>query len=312
MENYAVGEPLEARFYLPGLHDTYLLVAAEPEFVLRIYRNGWRSCEEIAFELDWLDHLRKKRAPVAAPLPANTGELALRIASPEGERVAALFPYARGLAPAGGLTLDQSRALGHAVAKVHRCATGFTTPHKRTELDGRYLIGASIAAISRFLDAGARAYLQALGERLQQDWPNIPKATDTFGLCIGDVNATNVHIDTDGSLTLFDFDQCGYGYRAFEIAKFASSLRDDALKPDLLEAFLAGYEHVRTLSPAERQAIPYFELVATVWVLAIHAWNVDRIGHKRLEKPFWDRNLATVKALEAALSHAGGAGVARP
>jgi hypothetical protein len=45
----------------------------------------------------------------------------------------------------------------------------------------------------------------------------------------------------------------------------------------------------------------YFEMISVIWVMAIHASNADRIGHKHLEKPFWDRRLALMKELDGAL-----------
>ena len=96
---------------------------------------------------------------------------------------------------------------------------------------------------------------------------------------------------------LFDFDQCGYAYRAFEIGKFVSSLKSDAVKPDIAGAFTDGYQQVRKLTRAELSAIPFFEKVAVIWVMAIHVYNADRIGYKWLEKPFWDRKLSELQAL---------------
>lgn len=55
---------------------------------------------------------------------------------------------------------------------------------------------------------------------------------------------------------------------------------------------------LRTLSRVEYKAIVYFEIVAHIWVRAIHAENANRIGHKRLEMPFWDRSLEILKELE--------------
>jgi Ser/Thr protein kinase RdoA (MazF antagonist) len=51
------------------------------------------------------------------------------------------------------------------------------------------------------------------------------------------------------------------------------------LKQVLVDAFVKGYQQRRQLSRAECEAIPYFELVAVIWVMAIHAKNVNRIGY---------------------------------
>lgn len=300
--HYDMPGPLQVRFYVLGLHDNYLIEGAAGAYILRIYRNRWRSPTEIHFELALLDHLRERGAPVAWPIATRAGERCFRIDSPEGERLATLFHYAKGHAPANNISAEQCLSVGRAVAQVHELATGFATPHTRPALDPAYLVDGSVVAIQPFLTTDARAYLDGLHERLRLDWPELPREKGPFGACIGDVNTTNFHVADDGSVTLFDFDQCGFGFRAFEIAKFAASLRTNERKQALVRAFITGYQEGRPLRRAEIDALPYFELVATLWVLAIHANNADRIGHKHLEQPFWDSNLAVLKQLEDQLA----------
>jgi Ser/Thr protein kinase RdoA (MazF antagonist) len=297
--HYDLDGALTARFYVPGLHDNFLVESHHQRYILRVYRNEWRRPTEIHFELALLNFLRERQAPVASPLLTTEGGTSFRIACPEGERVAALFHYAEGIAPQERIEPAQSRLLGEAVADVHHMATPFVCNQERPTLDAKYLVENSIEAITPFLDGEATAYMEQLGRRLRRNWPEIPADAGAFGICIGDVSATNFHITDRGQITLFDFDQCGYGYRAFEIGKFASSLRSHKLKSELVDAFLIGYQKRRQLSRAEQQAIAYFELVSQVWVMAIYAMNVNRIGHKLLEKPFWDRRIAQVRELEA-------------
>lgn len=296
--NYDMPGPLQSRFHVLGLHDNYLIESRAGAYILRIYRNHWRSPTDVHFELALLEHLHERSAPVAWPIPTKTGELCFEIDSPEGRRLATLFHYAKGHAPANNISADQCLSVGRAVAQIHELANDFATPHTRPELDLAYLVDDSVEAIRPFLTADARAYLDGLQERLRLNWPDLPRVSGPFGACIGDVNATNFHVADDGSITLFDFDQCGFGFRAFEIAKFAASLQANEQKQALAKAFVVGYQEGRPLCQAEIDALPYFELVATLWVLAIHANNADRIGYKHLEQPFWDRNLAVLGRLE--------------
>lgn len=295
--HYALGQPLRSKFYVLGLHDNYLVESGGERFILRLYRNDWRSEEQVLFELELLTHLRDRNAKVAGPVRTIGGELCFRVESPEGERVAALFYYAEGYAPENAISVDECEMLGRTVADVHRLAETFATPYSRPVLDVPYLLDESVKKITPFIEGNERAYLGGLKEKLRCALPKIPKVPGMFGICMGDVNSKNVHITRDGKMTLFDFDQCGYGYRAFEIGKFASSLSSNKMKSALLNAFLHGYEEIRKLSSVERESIRYFELVALIWVMAIHAQNVDRIGYKLLEKPFWDRRLDILKVL---------------
>lgn len=294
--HYEFPDTAHCTFYARGLHDNYLLAAGSKKFILRIYRNNWRSTQEIAFELALLKFLGDKGAPVSAPLLTRAGDSSFIVESPEGNRSAALFHYAKGNAPGNYLSIKDSELLGKSVANIHRLADGFTTPYLRPILDLPYLLDDSIYAIKPFVNRETLAYLKTLQNRLPDALPLLSKEPGQYGICTGDVNPTNFHIDGE-TITVFDFDQCGYGYRAFEIGKFISSIHALKNKTDIANAFLEGYQQVRALSHDELAAIPYFEMVAVVWVMAINANNADLIGHKWLEKPFWERKITVLKEL---------------
>ena len=295
--HYDLSETHCCRFYVLGLHDNYLIESGSNKYILRIYRNDWRSQEEIFFELELLAFLNKRSMPVASPILTKTGGLCFFIESPEGTRTAALFSYAPGVAPGNNITVEQSNLLGKAVARIHSETVVFKTAYNRQVLDIPYVLDESMDAIEPFIESAARNYLRDLQTEIKQSLPEIPQQAPYYGICIGDVNPTNFHINSKRHITLFDFDQCGYTYRAFEIGKFFSSLKPDASKPDIAGAFTDGYQQVSKLSPAEMQAIPLFEKVAVIWVMAIHVYNADRIGYKWLEKPFWERRLSELQAL---------------
>lgn len=295
--NFALVPPLRCQFYVLGLHDNYLVEDGNKKYILRIYRNDWRTAEEALFELELLSCLAHAGAPVAGPVPMRTGELAFQIESPEGMRMAALFHYAAGDAPAEAITSDECSLLGRAVAQVHLHAEAFHTTRRRQVLDMPYLLDESIAILEPFMDAEGLACLTQYQKTLHAILPGLQQEAGVYGICAGDINPRNFHIDHNKQITLFDFDQCGYGYRAFEIGKFASSLHAHKLKNALVSAFMEGYQQLRSLSDAERSVIPGFEMLSVIWVMAINARNANRIGHKYLGKPFWNRKLAVLKAL---------------
>lgn len=295
--HYDFQGPYHCKFYVSGLHDNYLLETKRGKFILRIYRNTWRSREETNFELELLAFLGERTVQVASPLLTTSGALSFDVESPEGERVAALFRYANGRAPGIAITPEESAMLGRVVANVHSMSATFSTPHARPVLDIPYLLDESIMAIKPFIDYDGLSYLGDLQRKLHDVMPRLQKVAGVYGICAGDISPTNFHVDQNKQITLFDFDQCGFGYRAFEIGKFFSSIHSHSAKHIIEDAFLDGYRHVRKLSSTECEAIPYFEIVSVIWVMAIHAYNANRIGHKMLEKPFWDRRLGILKEL---------------
>ena len=59
---------------------------------------------------------------------------------------------------------------------------------------------------------------------------------------------------------MFDFDHCGYGWRAYDIAVFLGSM-----PLEIGAAFLEGYQSLRRLSAAEIAAIPTFVKIRLIW-----------------------------------------------
>ena len=297
--HYDLPEPVHCKFYVRGLHDNYLIESEHQKFILRIYRNQWRSEEAIGFELELLSFLGDQATLVAYPLRTKNGAFSFSIDCPEGKRFAALFPYADGHAPGNELSINVSVLLGKSIANIHRLSDGFTSNYTRPLLELPHLLDESIIAIQPFVHAEYQAYLKALQNKLYQAIPVINQTPGKYGICIGDVNPTNFHVNETQQITVFDFDQCGYGYRAFEIGKFISAIHPLKAKHELTKAFIDGYQQVRQLSQEEITAIPYFEMVAVIWVMAINANNTEYLGHKWYENAYWDRKLSILRELDS-------------
>jgi len=296
--HYNIDEVNHCEFYVRGLHDNYLIKDNDETFILRIYRNDWRSRDEILFELELLAFLRDNNSPVAYPLQTKSGGLCFFIKSPEGERAAALFPYADGCAPGNKITVAESALLGNTIAELHNITETFKPNHSRIFLNITHLLDESILAIQPFVDKKVYSYLCMLQNEIKDNLPKLSQESPVYGICMGDVNPTNFHINNNDIITLFDFDQCGYGYRAFEIGKFISSIQSVEAKGDIADAFIDGYQQVRHLTQDELHAIPHFVKISRIWVMAIHVYNASHIGYKWLEKPFWDRHIALLQAMD--------------
>jgi Ser/Thr protein kinase RdoA (MazF antagonist) len=292
---YPLTRIVRCQYYVFGLHDNYIVEDGEKRYILRIYRNDWRSREEALFELDLLNFLGKT-VPVAFPIATKDGNYCLFVNCPEGERAVALFNFAPGTAPCDQLTVPQSRLLGQATARVHAAADGFSTQYRRQVLDMPYLLDTSIDRITDFVKREDALYLKDIQTKIKANLPALPMHTPEFGVCIGDVNPSNFHITAQQRLTLFDFDQCGYGWRSFDIGKFIASIQTNRQKRQLADAFVQGYINERPLSDDETASIPYFVETAIIWVMAIHVCNAERIGYKFLDDDaFWNRWMSTLK-----------------
>jgi Ser/Thr protein kinase RdoA (MazF antagonist) len=299
--HYALTPPLRCRFLTRGMHDNYLVESAREKYIVRVYRSRWRTMEEILFELDLLDHLHRRGCPIAHPQLTTTAEPLVTVRTMDGERIAVLFTYAPGVAPGRAIEPRHSEALGQVIARIHHAADTFSTTHARQVLDIDYLLDASVEAIIPYLTREQREAVQVTQWRIRNTLPVIPRQAPWFGPCTGDVNPRNFHVDDRGHITVFDFDQCGLGWRAFEIGKFFASLPSDSEAEALRMAFLRGYESVRALEPEERRATLSFSVVSFLWVMALHVYNADLAGPLLADPNFWSRKLGALRELESKL-----------
>jgi Ser/Thr protein kinase RdoA (MazF antagonist) len=144
---YPISQPLNCKFYKRGLNDTYLVETDRENYILRVYRRGWRNKQEIDFELELLEFLHKQKQPVAYPILRKDGNFITEILAPEGVRYAAVFSYASGRAVNEKLNSRQSYILGESLAKIHLTSNTFTSSFSRPILNDKYLLDWSIAAI---------------------------------------------------------------------------------------------------------------------------------------------------------------------
>lgn len=182
---YGLDKNITCRFYVFGLHDNYLIESNGQKFILRIYRNSWRSEEEILFELEWLVFLNRKTDLVAELIETKHGNLMFQIDSPEGSRLASMFRYAEGKAPGNTISAKVARLLGKTVAIIHNSSDVFMPQYKRQALDIPYLLDDSINDIKPYLDKEGFSYLCNIRERLNTTMPRLEKAHGIYGLCIG-------------------------------------------------------------------------------------------------------------------------------
>ncbi|MDH5544438.1 MAG: phosphotransferase [Gammaproteobacteria bacterium] len=296
-DHYSLDGDLDCHFYVAGLHDNYILTSNFEQYIFRVYRNTWRSEIEIQFELELVKFLNGKNASVTRLVPTINNKSCFRLETSEGERFFALFRYAEGNAPGKDLTAEESNLLGTVVAQMHLHADKFVPSVQGQELDFSYLVDRSLGLIKPFLDDCDYDFLCELREEIYPKLSGLDRSGSKYGICAGDINANNFHINFDDRITLFDFDQCGYGYRSFEIAKLFSSLYKHKKASDIRASFLEGYQQIRRLDEDELAAIPLFEIVAVIWVMAINAENAEYIGYKHLQSEYWDQKIVVLREL---------------
>ncbi len=298
---YKIGSVTRCQFWNRGLSDVYLVETKTNPYILRVSHAHWRSKSDIDFELELLDFLQQRHIPVAYPLTTQDGQLSVEIKAPEGQRYAALFTYAPGTVALGDLNPTQGKILGETIAKLHLAATDFRTQAKRQPLTLEYLLDNSLQIIAPFLEHKPQdlTYLIEAIAQLKHQLQDFPKEPPFWGICWGDPHSGNAHFTPDNQVTLFDFDQCGYGWRIFEIAKFFQVALRSGVGRNIRDAFLAGYQSVEAIAAYEINSLQAFTQVAHIWAWAI-SLNCAMLHHySRLDDHYFNHRIGQLKMLKA-------------
>jgi Ser/Thr protein kinase RdoA (MazF antagonist) len=274
--------------------DTYRVTTVAGSTILRIYPAQRRTEMDILAELDVLAYLHTAGISVSVPIPQHDGQRLLTIQAPEGVRYAALFTYAPGQPLSQQCTRPNARAFGRMLAEMHLLTDHWPQLPSRLPLDLVTLVDRSLAELDRIFGERAAewAFLRQVASAVRPRIAALPTEPPGYGFCHGDTGSANAHITADGRLTLFDFDMCGSGWRAYDIGTF---LIDE---PEAIaHAFLDGYESVRALSDLERSSIPIFQIVQSIWVLGVRANYVNDWGNALLSDRLVNNVLTFIKHL---------------
>jgi Ser/Thr protein kinase RdoA (MazF antagonist) len=299
LSQYPIGPIHHCQLWNRGLSDVYLVETEHQQYILRISPAQSRDYEDVLFEMEVLQFLQQQGIPVAAPLASHEGQIVLCIAAPEGDRYAALTTYAPGKIPLGDFNQNQSRILGETLAKLHRASLDFQPTVMRDRLDLDYLVDQSLATIVPQINhVGHVETLRATAASLHEQLQTLPSDAPYWVVCWGDPHSGNVHFTPNQQPTLFDFDQCGYGWRAFDIAKFLQQALCSGMSYSVRDAFVTGYQTIAPLEPVELAALTALTQVAQLW-----RWSIS-VGHalihdtRRLDESYHRTRLEQLKLLQ--------------
>jgi Ser/Thr protein kinase RdoA (MazF antagonist) len=289
----------DCRLLARGMNDSYLVQTGGMQYILRAYRRGHRTLQDIRHELDLLLYLRERGVRVAVPVVRNDGELVSEITAPEGTRYIVLYTFAPGLARP--LTKEVANCYGQAVARLHQEMESFRSDHHRYQIDLHHLLDDRVPWILPLLEH--RPDDQRFVSRMHIFiCHHIKKIAPILkrGLCHGDLNGGNCHIDNEGRVTFFDFDCEGPGWPAYDVAVFNWSVRD---MPDrnaalqLWNAYSDAYQHSLPLSDADVASIPYFVAARQIWLVGLHCQHADEWTYGNLNDAYFDRRLRILQDL---------------
>lgn len=257
--------------------------------VLRLHRQGYHSKAEIASELAWLAALQDlpglnavKPVPGAQGLVTEIDSRFLVAFEPiEGQELQPGDDLARWFAPLGEIT-----ARLHLQSRAWTLPPGFT--RKRWEV--RTILGPAPHwghwRQAQGLDAGGETLLARATEALAATLNAYGTGPETFGLIHADLRLANLMVDGD-TLTAIDFDDCGFGWWAYDLAAALSFIETDPRLPDLIARWVDGYTQIAALRPEDRAMIPSLIFLRRVLLTAWLATRADSDTAQSLGGPVY-------------------------
>jgi Ser/Thr protein kinase RdoA (MazF antagonist) len=274
---YRMPRGTTARLVSSGLNDVYRIDSEGFSRYLRVSPSPWRTRPEIEAELQWIRDCAAAGLPVVRVLQSRDGGLVEHLTAPEGRRAVVLFAPVQG-AEVIHLTTERAAAVGMLMAKLHQVADQSPVQYDRFLLDANHLVTnpANMILEQAEMDPADRARFRQIATMVRMRIQETPRESAAFGMCHGDLHPGNVRFGTPPLPWVFDFDCCGYGWRAYDLAVFLWNIygenRPRRYRESRWNAFLKGYRSVRKLDAAERQAIPWFMLARHIW-LAGHDYS---------------------------------------
>ncbi len=247
--------------------------------ILRVHRKGYHHPHEIESELDWLDALRRDGdVTVPTVVPAGDGRRMVTVDQDGTPRYVVHFEMVAGTEPdEKSLTVEDFHTLGRITAALHDHSTTWARPagFGRFTWDWQHSLGHQ-PRWGRWQDAtgvGAPESVVldravALLERRLQEYGTGP---EVFGLVHADLRLANLLVDSTGShstITVIDFDDCGFGWYFYDFGTAVSFFEDDPAVPEWQEAWATGYRTRRPLPAADEAMLPSFVLLRRLLLLA--------------------------------------------
>jgi Ser/Thr protein kinase RdoA (MazF antagonist) len=262
------------------MRDVYLVVSNDGRNILMLYQHGLHTAEEVAAEWQFLDFLAANGLSVAPAIKTRGGDYMIVLPAPEGIRYGVLSTYAAGEHLRRRSSKAAVHTYGRMIAQIHTLADHMPFLLKRADNSIKTIITQSIAAFEAEVQDRPEelVYLRKCGEILCAKVEDLPREKPIYGLIHGDVIRANALVSDEGTVTVIDFDLCGPGWRAYDVASYLHTIRNTPEERVYERAFLSGYNEARPLSEFELEMIPVFEAVRAIFSIGIPAMNIHHWG----------------------------------
>lgn len=258
-------------------NEVYEMAVPQGRAALRLHRRGYQSADAIRSELWWCGALAKAGLPVPAPLALSNGG---HLGQLTGGRFATAVswiegaPFGEAGVPLAGQPQDQAGrhfALGRLLARMHKATDALLLPDwfSRPRWDHDGLVG-DAPFWGRFWEHPALLPDEAEVLHRARVWlsGHLQRQGGDIGLVHADVLRENILV-SNGSLSLIDFDDSGFGFRLYDLGTVLSQNLYEPAYTDIRVALCEGY------GLADAAQVDAFTLART---LASVGWAAPRLA----------------------------------
>ncbi len=270
-------------------------------FVLRVSAADGHSPAAQRSEMQWLMALcQETDLLVPEPIPNDDGELITMgvvrdVAEP---RPCVLLRWVPGEPPTSEIESARVERIGAFAAQLHQHAEHFVPPPAfvRPSWDWQRVFGTgsvleNVEALSSLVPQ-QREVLAQVALQMQQTVRLLGKHAPQWGLIHADLHRDNILLH-HGTVGVIDFDDCGWGYYALDLASVLDSFfRRVVVHPKdyqpVRDTFLSGYDRIRAL-PVDldvhlRTAKVMRDMINVNFILSsknasVHTWGRERLNH---------------------------------
>ncbi|WP_430901567.1 MULTISPECIES: phosphotransferase enzyme family protein [unclassified Paraflavitalea] len=261
-----------------GINHTYKVSFGGKDYVFRLYTHNWRTREEIHAELELVAELNEKGCSVSVPVATSKGHYLMVVDAAEGTRFAVLFTYARGQKMIQYAN-EQHFEIGKLMGSIHAITINKAIPRAQYNYALMYTNG--MREIGRFLGKESAAWklIEGAGEKLKLVFEQAEKNEWRTGVVHLDIWFDNLNIDESGRITLFDFDFCGNGPLALDMAYYIMQVHrlntDESIRKEQINSFINGYRSVTTLPQTELDELTALIPAIYIFYLGVQCYRFE-------------------------------------
>jgi Ser/Thr protein kinase RdoA (MazF antagonist) len=281
---YGLGAEVKIEWLGQSENTTYLVKFPHgTKTILRVGRLNYHSYESLLSEVAWLKHL-KTTTDLVTPevIPGKDGEGVQRLIHPltGAERLCVMFSFVTGKNPdnlSRERFIEQFETLGELTAILHQNVINWpeskALPRETWDLED--LVGENARLVtweeSPYLTSDDRSVIKKAIKLVESRLDRYGKADDRYGLIHADLRCSNLLVDGNRT-ALIDFDDAAFGYFMYDFGAAVTFIEDHPDLRLLLDAWLKGYQQLRTLSAEDIDEIKTFVLLRRI---AIHGWVIS-------------------------------------